>query len=106
MVKERKEYFVIKDCSGEYNSVDAEWFDTFEEARSHINDSNEHGNYRYTGWYTDSRECEIERRVVGGKQKRMVTLDSWNYRDGRLNEEYSYHWSSRYGEPEYEGKVW
>ena len=106
MIKERKDYFVITKQIDEYNSMDDEWFDTFEEERAHINDKDEHGNYKYTGWWTTSQKCRIERRVVGGKQGRMNTLDSWNYQDGRLNTDYSYHWSSRYGEPEYERKVW
>ena len=106
MIKERKEFFVITKQIGEYDSIDDEWFDSFEEARAHINDLNENGRFKYAGWWTDSQECEIERRVIGGKQKRMVTLDEWSYRDSRLNEKYSYHWSSMYGEPEYKGKVW
>ena len=104
MVRERKEYFVITKQTSESYSIDNEWFDTFEEARKHINDKDENGNYKYTGWCTGSQKCRIERRVVGGKQKSMVTLDSWSYYDGKLDTDYSYHWSSRFGEPEYEGK--
>lgn len=100
MTKRNIEFFVLVDCSGEYNTTEAEYFDTFEEARSHINDTNEHGNFKYHGWWTDAQECEIKRIIITPEYKLPKTTDIWAYRNGRLDETHSYHYENAY-----QGKV-
>jgi len=105
MIKERKEFFVLVKESGEYSVSDVEWFDTFEEARSHINDLDENGRFKYTGWWLDSQACYIERRAVGGKLPQMVTLDCWAFKHGHIDGNNTYHYAKQYGEENYR-KVW
>ena len=50
MVNRTIELYVIEDCSGEYNSREDEYFDTYKEAYSHINDQDNNGHYKYHGF--------------------------------------------------------
>ena len=106
MIKERKEFFVLVKESGEYSISDVEWFETFEEARSHINDLDEKGQFKYTAWFLRSQACYIERRAVGGKLPRMVTLNRWSFKKGQLDTDYSFNYAEQYREENYKGKVW
>lgn len=84
MVKRTFEYFIIKDCSGEYNTRDDECFDTFEEAHSHINDLNETNHFKYHGFWTDEQECAISRILISPENKLPTKTDEYWYKNGVL----------------------
>lgn len=90
MTKKTIEFYVIKEEISEYNEREAEYFDTFEEARSHINDTDENGRYKYCGYWTDSQECSICRKFINPQTKTMITTDTWVFKKGKLINHYNF----------------
>lgn len=87
MVTRTFEYYIIKDCSGEYDTRDDECFDTFEEAYSHINDLDErchYKTYKYHGFWSDKQECAIARIVISPENKLPIKTDEYWYKNGIL----------------------
>ena len=84
MVRRTHELFSITDCSSEYGSFEAEYFETLSEAESHISDKDKNNRFVYHGFYTDRQECEIKRWLITPEMKTLEVADVWRYRDGRL----------------------
>jgi hypothetical protein len=102
MVSRTIEYFAIKkDGDGHSPSIDTEVFDTFDEARAHIDDLDENGRYKYCACWTDHQGCSIERNYIDPTMKTFRRTDTWGYEDERLT--YHQEWDK---EHLYHGKVW
>lgn len=86
MVNRTIELYVIKDSSGEYNVGEDEYFDTYKEAYSHINDQDDKGKgyYKYHGFWTSQQECAITKKVLTPETKLFVETDSWKFKNGKL----------------------
>ena len=103
MVTKSIELFVI--CSdGEKSSRMEECFDTFEDARSHISDMDEGGrHYKYSGYWGDRQVCYIERLYIEPGMKRLIRTNTWAFKDGNLDMDYSCIWNEEHA---YKGEVW
>ena len=103
MVTKPIELFVI--CSdGEKPCMENEYFDTFEDARSHISDMKEDGRrYKYSGWWGDRQVCDIKRIYIEPGMKRPLCTNTWAFKDGKLDPDDSYIWDDEHA---YKGKVW
>ena len=106
MITKTIEYFaIVEDGDGVTPSKIAEIFDTFEEARSHINDliedGEDKGRYKYCQRWTNKQGCSIKRYLATPTMKRIYRTDSWDYKDGKLVEYYN--WVQDYP---YKGKYW
>ena len=80
------EFYVIKDCSGEYDSTEVEYFDTFEDAVAHINDTLRDGRLKYTGWWSDDQECKIIKKIISPEYKTFIEQECWHFENGKLIE--------------------
>lgn len=106
MITKTIEYFaIVKDGDGFTPSKVAEIFDTFEEARSHINDLIDDGEYKdkykYCQCWTNKQGCSIERYLATPEMKQFRRTDDWKYKNGKLVEYYN--WDK---EHPYKGKYW
>ena len=102
MITKTIEYFAIAE-ENEHSAGEREIFDTFEEARSHINDKNEDGTYKYREPWNDYQGCWIYRYYADSTMKTISTTNVWRYINGSLSKEDSYCWDKEHS---YIGKVW
>lgn len=100
MITKTIEYFAIVE-ENERSMGEREIFDTFEEARSHINDKNEDGTYKYREPWNDYQGCWIYRYYADSTMKTVSTTNVWQFSDGFLYN--SYCWDK---EHPYTGKIW
>lgn len=104
MITKTIEYFVIVEENELFDSMEErEIFDTFEEARSHINDKNEDGTYKYHEPWNDYQGCWIYRHYADSTMKIISITNVWRFIHGRLSKEDSYCWDHEHA---YTGKVW
>ena len=107
MITKTIEYFAIcEEIDGWVPSKKiAEIFDTFEEARSHINDliedGEDKGRHKYCRPWTDEQGCSIARYFATPEMKYIKRTDDWSYKNGVLVA-YS-NWDK---EHPYEGRFW
>lgn len=102
MITKTIEYFAIVG-ENEHSMGECEIFDTFEEARSHINDKNEDGTYKYREPWNDYQGCWIYRHYADSTMKTISTTNVWKFTYGRLRNYDSYCWDKEHA---YTGKVW
>lgn len=88
MINRTIELYAIKDCSGEYDAKDAEYFDTYKEAYAHINDLDDDGHHKYHGFWTYRQECIITKKVLTPETKIFTETDGWKFKAGKLES----HW--------------
>ena len=100
MITKTIEYFALVE-ENERSMGEREIFDTFEEARSHINDKNEDGSYKYREPWNDYQGCWIYRYYADSTRKTVSTTNVWQFSNGCLYN--SYCWDREHA---YTGKVW
>lgn len=100
MITKTIEYFALVE-ENERSMGEREIFDTFEEARSHINDKNEDGTYKYREPWNDYQGCWIRRYYADSTMKNVSITNIWRFSNGCLYN--SYCWDREHA---YTGKVW
>ena len=97
------EYFVIEYYADDSMCLPGETFETFEEARSHINDINEKGKYIYSEPWTNAQTCKIIRYFGEPGMTNVEKTNTWKYRNGQLVEDLCYVWDEYHT---YDKAVW
>ena len=78
MVNKAIEFFILEDYSNIYvPHTEIEYFDTYEDALSHVNDKDENGNLKYT-------TCMITRKGITPTLQRMEIFERWIFENGKF----------------------
>lgn len=78
MVNKSVEFFILEDCTNQYiPPTEIEYFDTYEDALSHVNDKDEDGKLKY---FT----CMITRKCITPTLQRMEIFDHWIFENGKF----------------------